>query len=831
MSIDPTDAQPLLRARLCQLYCENAKLDGAELERTALRGQSVQMRELLAYSASHGTRTFSELHAQIIEGTVSVYSLDLEALARLAQVTALQNVRPEDTAFAARALELSLDHLAPNSARRFGKLLAELYFEQRRLTELDNLFETHPSLARSHYSYLAVDAESPFVGDRLSRGEVTTWLKRFNRPFTRNNLRPVTLRDGVDVPFNRLTGHSAGSTPKQGPLVTVIMTSFKPQRNDVLQAAWSILDQDWTNLELLVVDDGSPAEYEPVLAELEELDERLKVIRMHVNRGTYAARNVAITRAHGEYITGQDADDWSHPQRIESQVNDLLDTPGSAGNQVYTITMTEDLVRTRRGVTPFIPAASTLMVRTSILRELGGFMPARKGSDNELRDRVSAYTNCPVHQIPEPLTCMRIRPDSLSHADFRPGWQHPARRAFWSSYKIWHSSSDRQELRNISEPTPIYVPPRLTRDPDDIMTLDVVYAADWYAQGETQVDALEEISHLLASGYRVGIMHLDNPATFSQYAGVYNRAIQEMISTGQITHVMADEHFYDVKLMLVRSPELLQFVPSGRVSFAVQKVAVVAAAPAWEMENFLVHYLPKDCSGNAEAFFGRRPVWIPQTAASRSLLTQEVPAAEVSGTDFVSPFDPSEWSVRRRPPRFARPVIGRWSGEAAPLWPRHRGEIPMIWPTDGRADVRLLGDTAALLRVLGDRYLPSEWTGFQHGEIDRRTFYRSIDFFVPYPQPGRRVYATRSVLEAMATGCVVVLPVQAQEIYGDAALYAEPESLWDTIVEYFRSSEAYLRQSERAKEFAASHRSGGYREVIERLIAANRGTWEEELTQ
>src|SRR5690606_7836339 len=50
------------------------------------------------------------------------------------------------------------------------------------------------------------------------------------------------------------------------------------------------------------------------------------------NRGAYAARNEALRRARGEYVTIHDADDWSHPQKIELQMRHLLENPSIPAN-------------------------------------------------------------------------------------------------------------------------------------------------------------------------------------------------------------------------------------------------------------------------------------------------------------------------------------------------------------------------------------------------------------------------------------------------------------------------------------------------------------------
>lgn len=831
-SVSP-EQQALLRARLLELYLENAGLHGPALERTALRSESIQMRELFAHAASHGKLTYAELSRQLLLDDIDDHSVDAGWLGRLAHVVVLQDVEAEDTAFATKALEAVLPEIeAREEVNRLGKLLAELYFELRRFDELKDLVRRHPDIRGRFHSYLTVDAASPFVRQGLDEAAAHRWLTKFNWQFTRYDLKPVHLQPGDEVPFNRLTSQRELGPAPQGPLVTVIMTSFKPVRDDVIQAARSILEQTWQNLELLVVDDASPAGYADVLDELEELDDRVRVVRLAVNGGTYAARNVGIAQAQGDLITGQDADDWSHPQRLQTQVNDLLHNPHRPGNQVYTVNMTEDLVRIRRGYGPFIPSAPTLMVWTSIMRELGGYIPARKASDNEMRDRVSAYAGNPVYAIPEPLIFMRILPDSLSRSDFRPGWQHPARRAFWSSYRTWHSAASRQELRRAADdPDPIYVPPRFTTAPQDTVEtkqLDVVFAADWCEDGATQAAAVEEIRELLGAGRRVGVMHLENAIHLSRYARTYTRPIQELISNGTITHVIPDETFYEVTLMLVRTPELLQFMPHGRVGFRVQRVAAVADKPPRQEPGFVVRYLPADCSRHAEEFFGARPVWLPTRSDIREHLRQCLDPADLAERDYGTPFQPEAWTAPRRKPNPTRPVIGRWAGETAWQWPETAEEIQQIWPTDGSADVRFYGDPSTVLNVLGRTKLPGAWLNFHVGDIDRRTYYRSLDYFVHYPQQRAAAGIELPVLEALAAGCVAVLPPWMEAAYGEAAVYAAPQEVQDTLAAFTRDPEAFMQQSRRGVEFARAHKGSGCRELIDAVMTGGHITAQEE---
>ncbi len=83
----------------------------------------------------------------------------------------------------------------------------------------------------------------------------------------------------------------------------------------------SILNQTYTNFELLLVDDGSSDRSGTIIDELSKTDERIRVFHKE-NGGSSSARNLAIDNACGEYLSFIDSDDY-----IESDFLELLVKP------------------------------------------------------------------------------------------------------------------------------------------------------------------------------------------------------------------------------------------------------------------------------------------------------------------------------------------------------------------------------------------------------------------------------------------------------------------------------------------------------------------------
>ncbi len=91
------------------------------------------------------------------------------------------------------------------------------------------------------------------------------------------------------------------------PQVSVIMPAFNTGRW-IRQAIQSVLDQTLTEVEILVVDDGSTDDTVAVVASIQ--DERVRLLRQPENRGVSAARNVALDHAQGTWAAILDSDDW-----------------------------------------------------------------------------------------------------------------------------------------------------------------------------------------------------------------------------------------------------------------------------------------------------------------------------------------------------------------------------------------------------------------------------------------------------------------------------------------------------------------------------------------
>lgn len=106
------------------------------------------------------------------------------------------------------------------------------------------------------------------------------------------------------------------------PLVSVIIPTYNRVRT-LPTAIDSVLNQTYQNLELIVMDDGSEDGTEEYVKSI--ADSRVRYQKSETNMGPSAARNNGAELAVGEYLAFQDSDDEWMPDKLEKQMNRMLE--------------------------------------------------------------------------------------------------------------------------------------------------------------------------------------------------------------------------------------------------------------------------------------------------------------------------------------------------------------------------------------------------------------------------------------------------------------------------------------------------------------------------
>lgn len=178
----------------------------------------------------------------------------------------------------------------------------------------------------------------------------------------------------------------------------------------------SLLNQSIKNIEIIVVDDASTDNTVDILKKYLTI----KVIKLPENNGTYYARNIGIEQSTGCFVTFQDSDDWSHPQRLELQLKEHVNasTAIASFSHFFRVDQLSGLPVCRQNYPLLRLNLSSMMISRSVLNELGKFDSSKRiESDKKLLEFIkSTYSTDSVIYVKKPLAIGLYRESSLTTA-------------------------------------------------------------------------------------------------------------------------------------------------------------------------------------------------------------------------------------------------------------------------------------------------------------------------------------------------------------------------------------------------------------------------------
>jgi glycosyltransferase involved in cell wall biosynthesis len=207
------------------------------------------------------------------------------------------------------------------------------------------------------------------------------------------------------------------------PQITVLMPAYNAAAY-IAEAIQSVIDQTFTNFELLIVNDGSTDKTLQIINDFK--DERMRVISQP-NAGVSGALNAGLKHAKAAYIARFDADDVCYPQRLKKQFNFLQTNPDyvMVGSDADYILDNGDLLyrfhcigSTHHQIMdklyfycPFLHP--TVMYRKDVICNAGGYpLLAHNFEDYLLWTKVAGLGK--FYNIPEPLIKYRLNASSVT---------------------------------------------------------------------------------------------------------------------------------------------------------------------------------------------------------------------------------------------------------------------------------------------------------------------------------------------------------------------------------------------------------------------------------
>lgn len=303
-------------------------------------------------------------------------------------------------------------------------------------------------------------ADADYVAANLHT-DPTQRLAPVNQRLSRQGLVPLTCSSGVEL-SGLVPEFSPPAMPSgEKPLISVIVPAYNAGAG-LAVALDSLLNQTWRSIEIIVVDDASTDDTQDWAEHYCLMDDRVRYCRNEHNMGAYPTRNRGLAQASGEFVTVHDSDDWSHPQKLEAQINPLLDDETLAATVSHWVRVTPDLHYVGcwmmgEGFVELNP--SSWLIRRRWLETLGGWDDVNVGADSEFSQRLEYYLGRKaVHYLwPDtPLALARVDANTLTRtkATHLSTLFFGLRRLYAESARWWLRSCKGTPVMNGERPFP-----------------------------------------------------------------------------------------------------------------------------------------------------------------------------------------------------------------------------------------------------------------------------------------------------------------------------------------------------------------------------------------
>ncbi|WP_404429369.1 glycosyltransferase [Sutcliffiella horikoshii] len=608
------------------------------------------------------------------------------------------------------------------------------------------------------------------------------------------------------------------------PKVTVIMPVFNSS-NVIDTSITAILSQTWKNLELIIVDDGSTDDTFQKAEQYASIDERIKLMKTPMNGGAYIARNIGLREATGDFITIHDADDWSHNCKVEEQVRHLLAKPHVIANTTQQARLTDDLRFYRRGKPGeyVFSNMSSLMFRREITLEKVGFWDTvRFGADGEFKRRLKLVfgENAVVDLVTGPFSFQRQSATSLTGNELFGfhGYFMGARKEYYESYSYYHKTAKslRYDFPSEDRLFPAPMPMLPDRNLKKRRHFDVIIASEFRLLGGTNMSNIEEIKAQKHAGLKTGLIQLNRYDFHSEKFTNYK--VRELIDGKQVEMIVYGEEV-SCDVLIIRHPPVLEewqkYVPDVKAG----SVKVIVNQPPqrdYSVKGSTLYNLPK-CAKHLRQYFNKKGKWYPIGPLVRESLIKhhkkDLNSINLSAEDWVNIIQIDEWKRKSRPQKGNVIKIGRHSRSQYVKWPATRNDVLEIYPDKESYEVYVLGGAQVPVSIMG--YLPNNWKVYEFGEIEPKEFLEKLDVFVYYTHPDWIEAFGRVIFEAMAAGVPVIIPHTYEDLFGKAAIYAEPNEVQNKVQELMLNDELYEEQVQQAMGYVEEH--FGYTKHIKRI--------------
>jgi hypothetical protein len=322
---------------------------------------------------------------------------------------------------------------------------------------------------------------------------------------------------------------------------------------------------------------------------------------------------------------------------------------------------------------------------------------------------------------------------------------------------------------------------------------DLIVLGDLRFPGGTSTAIAEELAAAAAAGYRTALVQIKGPVL--RYPHPFHPRIRACIDDGLVDLVDPDRPVSG-RLLLAHHPTLFSHRLNRALHLSAERKLLVVWHPPLDGYGEPAY----DWAGidqNAQAALGGNVLWAPVGPLVRAQFATLDGAPPLLDDDWHSVVDPDAWQVDRSRFVDSRPVIGRHSRPDPLKWPDTRELTLAAYPDDPRFLIRVLGGGPYLHALMGS--YPRNWQVYGFNAMPAERFLGMIDFFV-YFHHSRWVEAFgRTIIEAMASGALTIVPPHFRPLFEDAVLYAEPQQAPDLVRAYRSDARRFREQIERGR--------------------------------
>ncbi|MDA1361141.1 glycosyltransferase [Glycomyces luteolus] len=310
---------------------------------------------------------------------------------------------------------------------------------------------------------------------------------------------------------------------------------------------------------------------------------------------------------------------------------------------------------------------------------------------------------------------------------------------------------------------------------------DIVIVSTFNLRGGTTSANEAEILAYLSAGLTVALVH--HPVKERAMGRPIDPKIRALIDGERVVEVRPQDTVH-CDLAIVRFPVALEQLMEDRPEIkAARTVLLVNQTPFEEYGptgGYGTAWSIADVHRNVTEWLGHH-TWYAIGPAVRDVLhahhAEEMADIELAQDFWYETIDVADWTPPQRRIRAeGEPIrLGRHSRDHVTKFPNMAKRLLAAYPAADDIEIHMLGGHDALQRILGS--IPPRWISLPFGTMSAVDFLADVDVYAYYIDENLLEAFGRAPMEAMAAGLPTILPPNFAELFGDGAVYCEPEDV------------------------------------------------------